>query len=463
MAEPFKHIYKVDLNQPLKRFDVGDILASGDEKANSFEVTVCRDGVNVDLSGCTVLAYFIRPNDETMTVDGTANGSKAIVEPSKNCYVYDGEFSLAIKLVGSGITQTVAVFDGRIVRTTSENIVDGDRVIYGLEDLLAQIAATEAAANSANTAAGKANTATQNANTATSNANSATSAANSAADRANAAANNWENGIAANASKLGGKAPEYYVQPVNLLDNSDFCNPVNQRGQTSYTTAGYTIDRWYSYDGLSLTVSPFSFSGREINQLIAGTFSGIYTLAAKKTDGTLLIKTAEISNTYSWSDSSLAFGVTNGNTRISIPPAGYEWAALYEGTYTAETLPPYVPKGYTAELAECQRYYYQLAPGYQQIGFGCVDKASHTALRISVPIPQVMRTSPTVTIDDISKWRITNGSVSVAPSEISAVQYSYNSAFVVVNFNLSSAFGGTGATVLHCTEGNNRLMMSADL
>lgn len=181
MAEPFKHIYKVDLNQPLKRFDVGDILASGDEKANSFEVTVCRDGVNVDLAGCAVYGYFIRPNEETMKVNGTASGNKASVSLSKSCYVYDGAFSFAIKITGNGITQTVAVFDGRIVKTTTENIVDGDRVIYGLEDLLAQIAATEAAAKSANTAASSANTATSNANTATTNANNATTRANTAA------------------------------------------------------------------------------------------------------------------------------------------------------------------------------------------------------------------------------------------------------------------------------------------
>ena len=36
------------------------------------------------------------------------------------------------------------------------------------------------------------------------------------------------------------------------------------------------------------------------------------------------------------------------------------WAAIYEGTYTADTLPPYVPKGYGAELLECQRYYREL-------------------------------------------------------------------------------------------------------
>lgn len=168
MAEPYKHTYDVDLNQSLKRFDVGDILASGDEKANSFEVSVYRDGTEVPLTGYTVTGYFIQPNEETLRVSGTATGNTACVEPSKGCYVYDGAFSLAIKITGDGFAGTVAVFDGRIVRTTSENIVDGDRVIYGLEDLLAQIAATEAAANNANTAAGNADNATARANQAAS-------------------------------------------------------------------------------------------------------------------------------------------------------------------------------------------------------------------------------------------------------------------------------------------------------
>ena len=49
----------------------------------------------------------------------------------------------------------------------------------------------------------------------------------------------------ADSAKLGGKAPEYYLQPRNLLDNSDFRNPVNQRGAKSYSVSGYTIDRWF--------------------------------------------------------------------------------------------------------------------------------------------------------------------------------------------------------------------------
>ena len=55
-------------------------------------------------------------------------------------------------------------------------------------------------------------------------------------------------GTAADSAKLDGKDSVYYHKkfshPRNLLDNSDFTNPVNKRGQTSYTGNGYTIDRW---------------------------------------------------------------------------------------------------------------------------------------------------------------------------------------------------------------------------
>ena len=40
-----------------------------------------------------------------------------------------------------------------------------------------------------------------------------------------------------------GLAPQ--LSNPNLLDNWYFGNPVNQRGQTSYTGVGYGIDRWY--------------------------------------------------------------------------------------------------------------------------------------------------------------------------------------------------------------------------
>ena len=44
----------------------------------------------------------------------------------------------------------------------------------------------------------------------------------------------------------------HYSNP-NLLDNWYFGNPINQRGQTSYTDAGYGIDRWKLISGGSGT------------------------------------------------------------------------------------------------------------------------------------------------------------------------------------------------------------------
>lgn len=43
---------------------------------------------------------------------------------------------------------------------------------------------------------------------------------------------------------LGGKEPWEYQSRKNLLDNWYFGNPVNQRRETAYHTAGYTVDRW---------------------------------------------------------------------------------------------------------------------------------------------------------------------------------------------------------------------------
>ena len=54
------------------------------------------------------------------------------------------------------------------------------------------------------------------------------------------------------AEELDSLKSRWYSNP-NLLDNWYFGNPVNQRGLTEYTEAGYTIDRWQS--GLKVTIA----------------------------------------------------------------------------------------------------------------------------------------------------------------------------------------------------------------
>lgn len=81
------------------------------------------------------------------------------------------------------------------------------------------------------------------------------------------------------------------VSNPNLLDNWYFCNPVNQRGQTSYTGGGYGIDRWYSTggclienDGITITDSilekiqnPEKLNGLTITFSVLGANGKLYT------------------------------------------------------------------------------------------------------------------------------------------------------------------------------------------
>ena len=69
------------------------------------------------------------------------------------------------------------------------------------------------------------------------------------------------------------------------------------------------------------------------------------------------------------------------------------WAALYEGEYTAETLPPYVPKGYAAELAECLRYYRKIKANNETFAGYATNGVAYAFIALT----QTMRIAPTVT------------------------------------------------------------------
>lgn len=219
---------------------------------------------------------------------------------------------------------------------------------------------------------------------------------------------------AADSAKLGGKAPEYYLQPRNLLDNSDFTNPINQRGNSEYTfNFGYSLDRWRLYGGNSVSSVRVLSDCIELSlndnksyfdQLIDVDKTKIYTFAVLADDGLHIISGIP------------SVGANDGVISLDVNSAGYVrasvvgflrvyniyWAALYEGSYTAETLPPYVPKGYAAELAECQRYYVKIKSGTNFV-FRARNAHSanyYSAWEICPPIifPKPMRVKPSVEI-----------------------------------------------------------------
>lgn len=173
----------------------------------------------------------------------------------------------------------------------------------------------------------------------------------------------------------------------NLLDNSDFTNPVNQRGQTSYAGSGYSIDRWRAWvDSNTLTIgNGCIITNGQYAQYVKGLSESEYSAFAMQSDGTLI----QIGTGYE---------SANDWRYVSLPAGTYKWAALYEGSYTADTLPPYTPKGYAAELAECQRYYqFYKSASYPVMAWG--NNASQAAITLYMPI-QMRVQSPTIQINE---------------------------------------------------------------
>ena len=224
-----------------------------------------------------------------------------------------------------------------------------------------------------------------------------------------------------------------------MLDNSDFRDPVNQRGKTSYTANGYTVDRWAIYkwsndssvsinlsvnnNGVSLTGGVSSAStpsscyiyqkidctrlaGKTLTAAVyienlSGTGTGIIGAYNDQT----YIKGAKLNAGLNY----ISFDVPGSATVLMVMigndasmggkgsiTASISWAALYEGSYTADTLPGYKPKGYAAELAECQRYYNVIHP-YEYL-YQNSYVAEYTVYSLLIQFPK-MRIIPTLQVD----------------------------------------------------------------
>ena len=220
--------------------------------------------------------------------------------------------------------------------------------------------------------------------------------------------------------------------PRNLIDNGyfDVYYIINQRNAISNNIkAGqYFWDRWVKGTDGTYFVEYGKWCGLAGSMYqIVGDYqrlSGVPVTLAVKIDNSIRLISAKV--TYNGMAKILAYtdyisletdaqnrlivridtGVDVGSNDIA---KVIQWAALYEGEYTLDTLLEYQPKGYGAELAECQRYYYKLLGYWKWAAAGiCV---SNTIAVIPIKLPQAMRVKPTVTIKDTSLVRVRCGAV----------------------------------------------------
>lgn len=236
------------------------------------------------------------------------------------------------------------------------------------------------------------------------------------------------------------------ISNPNLLINSNFKNPVNQRGQASYTGGSiYSIDRWMLGNNATLTVQDGSIkfaqsegaanTGRLVYKFEQALPLNYYTISIKVlscnggvsmddfgtiVDGFTGVFTA---TTVSAKElSTLSFYIAAGRS-IEI-----EWIKLEQGT----TATPFVPRLKAEEVALCKRYYqyYDRTPIYG---------LSSDSITYFAPIQfcPSMRVNPTKTlIKVLNSSAVEQANVTLAQ----CVSTEYN----VANMKLSSTIGQYG-------------------
>lgn len=296
--------------------------------------------------------------------------------------------------------------------------------------------------------------------------------------------------IAGAGVRISGTKVSTAAAPRNLLDNSDFRNPVNQRGQTSYTSAhgGYAIDRWIANAAITLNVNAGSVTAissgdtqNEFYQSIAnpdrllgktvtfamktdiGTFVTNATIPSNFTDNWVVLGTALIPEF-----GQIRFQVSDNNTHailaaVAVKSGGsvtIHWVALYEGAYTADTLPKYQPKEYGAELAECQRYFLKLGDASRYCSMGTGVARDTQFVSVSIPTPITMRTTPGL-VSAPAGFHMRHGDSKQADgTEFTVDASSQNSIMLKVKSQVALTAGEAYEAFL---EPNGSIMFSADL
>lgn len=152
----------------------------------------------------------------------------------------------------------------------------------------------------------------------------------------------------------------------NLLINPDF--KINQRGATSYTSNGYTVDRWKINSGTVKTSSSgitvtLNNKGQFIQQF-ENTLSGTYTATIKVTsitgDCVLFIGSHSIqlnkAGTFSITENGSITGISLYKSTAGTCTINVEYIKLEQGTVAT----PFIAPNYATELAKCQRYFMYL-------------------------------------------------------------------------------------------------------
>ena len=123
------------------------MIGGGDDDGNRYGVRLLNNGEPVSMSGAACVGYFMRANGTTIVINGTVANGVAYVELPPAAYVIEGQFTLVIKVSGTGYAETMRIVDGTVIRTTTNDMIDPGTVVPSLASLMEVISRAETAAD----------------------------------------------------------------------------------------------------------------------------------------------------------------------------------------------------------------------------------------------------------------------------------------------------------------------------
>ena len=203
----------------------------------------------------------------------------------------------------------------------------------------------------------------------------------------------------------------------NLLDNTNFFNPINQRNQTSYSNTDaapkYSIDRWQVLSG-TFDVQTRTYTSNSTLGIYGNQFRQYIPLESVSIGDTITVSsvindTRQIFTTTipqygdAVADAPFLLETTWGGFKMITREAEHaalltmvvnvsqsitvDWIKMEFGNFAT----PYVPKGYGAELAECLRYFQRVYADWR-----IYPTLKDMPYRFSQSTLQVMRIKPTI-------------------------------------------------------------------
>lgn len=180
---------RIELNEPLREVNIGQIVR-GDANADRFVLELVENGQPVNLDDYSVSGIFINAIGLDVPITGDITGNVLTATLGRGCYDVRGMAGGFIRVANGDATviKTVLRFTTDVLSDGTGNIYDPDKVIGGVAELLAKIAAMEeATADGLAAAAVARSAATEAVRIASAAGEEAKDVAQEAADKADAA------------------------------------------------------------------------------------------------------------------------------------------------------------------------------------------------------------------------------------------------------------------------------------